>query len=89
MDISGSAFSSGLAAVQTGQRRVDQAAGEIASAAVARPASSAAEEQVSANVADLATSLTQLQVGKVEVQAGARVIETADEVLGTLLDTRA
>ena len=38
---------------------------------------------------DLASSLVDLQVGKVEVQAGARVLETADAVLGTMLDTRA
>ena len=38
---------------------------------------------------DLATSLVDLRVGKIEAQAGAKVVATADAVLGTLLDTRA
>ena len=35
------------------------------------------------------TGLVGLTQGRNEVQASARVIETADEVLGTLIDTRA
>jgi flagellar hook protein FlgE len=38
---------------------------------------------------DLAESLVGLTQGRNEVQASARVVETADEVLGTLIDTRA
>lgn len=96
MQISGSAFSAGLSAIQTGQRRVDQAASDIAGNAVnpqaaganARPPSEVpATEQ--ATRPELADSLVALNVGKVEAQAGARVVETADEVLGTLIDTRA
>ncbi len=89
MEISGSAFNSGLAAVQGGQRRVDQAATDIASATVARPERAPDSSAVPANNVDLANSLTELKVGKNEAQAGAKVIETADEVLGTLLDIRA
>lgn len=89
MEISGSAFNSGLAALQGGQRRVDQAAVDIASTTVARPERAPDSSQVPANNADLATSLIELKVGKAEAQAGAKVIETADDVLGTLLDTRA
>jgi len=39
--------------------------------------------------ADMAESLVGLMQGRNEVQASARVVETADEVLGTLIDTRA
>jgi hypothetical protein len=96
MQISGSAFNSGLNAIQAGQRRVDQAATEIASNTLPQapveipptqqlnpPPGSEANSQAS-----LAESLVALNVGKTEAQAGAKVVETADEVLGTLIDTR-
>lgn len=93
MEISASsAFSSGLSSIQNGQRRADQAATEIASASLPRavpPADAGASSSSDARLPDLASSLVDLQVAKVEVQAGARVVETADAVLGTLLDTRA
>lgn len=95
MQISGSALSAGLSAIQTGQRRVDQAAADIAGNAVNQQPGSATQlaSQVPASEQstrpELADSLVALNVGKVEAQAGARVVETADEVLGTLIDTRA
>ncbi|UUY09815.1 hypothetical protein LRS11_07205 [Pseudomonas sp. J452] len=96
MEISGSAFNSGLNAIQAGQRRVDQAATEIASNTLPQAPVETPPQQVNpspnsaANTqADLAESLVALNVGKTEVQAGAKVVETADEVLGTLIDTRA
>lgn len=97
MEISGSAFNSGLNAIQAGQRRVDQAATEIASNTLPQaPLETPPTQQVnpspnsaSNTQADLAESLVALNVGKTEAQAGAKVVETADEVLGTLIDTRA
>ena len=93
MQISSNAFSSGLSGIQAGQRRVDQAAGEIASNTLP-PATNAqaAQRPVASEPADrpeLAQSLVGLTQGRNEVQASARVVETADEVLGTLIDTRA
>lgn len=101
MQISPSVLSSGLSSLQSGQRRAEQAASEIARAALP-PAQEAAginasatppapsSNPVSAPAApDLASSLVALNVGKVEAQAGVKLIETADDVLGTLLDTRA
>lgn len=88
MEISGSVLSSGLSAVQAGQRRANQAATEIAGAAVSPPPEAQSTRSSDSN-ADLATGLVELQAGKIQVQAGAKVIETADEVLGTLIDTRA
>ncbi|MDH4609275.1 hypothetical protein [Pseudomonas sp. BN102] len=82
MEIQGT-FSAGLGAIQSGQRRIDQAAGDIAGSSLRRV------DQPQAEAADLATSLVALEVGKVQAQAGARVIETADAVLGTLIDTQA
>ncbi|MBB2493840.1 pyrroloquinoline quinone biosynthesis protein PqqE [Aquipseudomonas ullengensis] len=98
MEITGSAFNSGLNAIQAGQRRVDQAAVDIAGNAVAPqpPEQASQSQQVNQSQAleqnsqaDLAQSLVALTIGKTEAQAGAKVVETADEVLGTLIDTRA
>ena len=99
MEISPNAFASGLGGIQAGQRRVEQAAGEIASNAIPPPAQgSQSPPQNQVNPApqaaeqtrpDLAQSLVALRVGENEVRANARVVETADEVLGTLIDTRA
>ena len=98
MEISGNAFSAGLSGIQAGQRRVEQAAGEIASSAVTAPPANppqgpqqvnpGSESQANGSV-DLAENLVGLTQGRNEVQASARVVETADEVLGTLIDTRA
>jgi flagellar hook protein FlgE len=99
MEISGSAFNAGIGAIQSGQRRVDQAAVDIASNAVTsspqqnstppanqvNPSPDTAEQ----SRPDLAESLVALRQGQNEVEAGAKVVKTADEVLGTLIDTRA
>jgi hypothetical protein len=87
-----SAFNSGLSGVHSGQQRVNQAASDIASVSLPEPApeSSAANPSNSqAQRVDLASSLVDLQIGKEQVQAGAKVIKTADDALGTLLDIRA
>lgn len=96
MEISGNAFSSGLSGIQAGQRRVEQAAGEIASNTLPTQPPAEAPQRVEPSPqsqtntqADLAESLVGLLQGRNEVQASARVVETADEVLGTLIDTRA
>lgn len=100
MQISGSAFNAGLSGIQAGQRRVEQAASEIAGNTLPtqqqQPAPTQQTQQAQptsqarpANEPDLAQSLVGLTQGRNEVQASARVVETADEVLGTLIDTRA
>ena len=99
MEISANAFNSGLNGIQAGQRRVEQAASEIASNAVNQPQqANQTPPQNQVNPApqvaeqtrpDLAQSLVALRIGENEVRANARVVDTADEVLGTLIDTRA
>ena len=99
MEISSNAFSSGLNGIQAGQRRVEQAASDIASNAVTEPQQTSQtppQNQVNPTPQsaeqtrpDLAESLVALRVGENEVRASSRVVETADEVLGTLIDTRA
>ncbi|MGQ7959747.1 hypothetical protein ACUTAF_18870 [Pseudomonas sp. SP16.1] len=97
MEISANAFNSGLSGIQAGQRRVEQAASEIASNAVTPPQGQTpqqnqvdpAPQAAERTRPDLAQSLVGLRVGENEVRASARVVATADEVLGTLIDTRA
>jgi len=99
MEISGNAFNSGISTIQSGQRRVDQAAADIASNAATpplQPSSTPPANQVNPAPSsaeqsrpDLAESLVALRQGQNEAAAGAKLVKTADEVLGTLIDTRA
>ncbi len=85
MQIPPSAFSSGLSAMQGGMNRVAEAGSDIARNSLQVRDSQTAQPAEP----DLATSLVELKVGEREAAAGARVIETADQVLGTLVDIRA
>ncbi|HUE90827.1 hypothetical protein [Pseudomonas sp.] len=99
MEISGNAFNSGISTIQSGQRRVDQAAADIASNAVTpplQPSSTPPANQVNPAPSsaeqsrpDLAESLVALRQGQNEAAVGAKLVKTADEVLGTLIDTSA
>ncbi|AZC21171.1 MULTISPECIES: hypothetical protein [Pseudomonas] len=98
MEISGnSAYYAGLNAIQTGQNRVDQAAGQIASTAVERSASSQSSElQVNrlrgvdrSQESDVASSVVEMSAGKFQVELGVKVAKASDEALGTLIDTYA
>ncbi|SDH87372.1 hypothetical protein SAMN05216588_108113 [Pseudomonas flavescens] len=82
-----SAFTAGVNTIQSGQRRVEQAAGDIASAPVT--AERAQANEPSAARSDIADSMVEMRVGQYEAQAGARVVATADKVLGTLIDVTA
>ena len=91
MEISGSsAFYSGLSAIQTGQNRVDQAAGKIASAATSQPSDAQNDRlrSVDANQAsNSASNMVEMAQGKFQVELGAKVAKASDEMLGTLIDT--
>ncbi|MBU3059498.1 hypothetical protein [Pseudomonas indica] len=92
MQISSNVLSAGVNAFQAGQQRADRAAAEIAAGTlppVQQPAPTPPAQATDRTSADLATSLVELRVGETQAQAGAKVIETADEVLGTLIDTHA
>ncbi|GAA6132925.1 hypothetical protein [Halopseudomonas sabulinigri] len=93
-------ISSGLTSVRQGQNRVSNAASDIARlgssvdpvTAQATPTQPATGQAVSsapvesARPVNLVDSLVELQRGRQEAEVGASVIDTADEVLGTLLD---
>ncbi|KAA0988157.1 pyrroloquinoline quinone biosynthesis protein PqqE [Pseudomonas sp. ANT_J12] len=98
MEISGNtAFYAGLSTIQTGQNRVDQAAGQIASTVIERSQSSqSSESQVDrlrsvdrSQEADLASNVVEMSQGKFQVELGAKVAKASDEMLGTLIDTYA
>ena len=93
MEISGSsAFYSGLNTIQTGQNRVDQAAGKIASAATSQPSDAQNDRlrSVDANQAsNSASNMVEMAQGKFQVELGAKVAKASDEMLGTLIDTYA
>jgi hypothetical protein len=96
MEISGnSVFYAGLSTIQTGQNRVDQAAGQIANITVERSMTSqSSETQVDrlrsvdrSQQSDLASNVVEMSQGKFQVEAGVKVAKASDEILGTLIDT--
>lgn len=96
-------LSSGFDAVRQGQYRANTAAADIARAGAPvgamaagsiplQPATGqpAATTRVESNrPVNLVNSLVDLQQAQREAQAGAAIIDTAEEVLGTLIDIRA
>ncbi|TPG66908.1 pyrroloquinoline quinone biosynthesis protein PqqE [Pseudomonas arsenicoxydans] len=96
MQISGNtAFYAGLSTIQTGQNRVDQAAGQIANNTIERSVTSQSSEvQVDrllsvdrSQRSDLTSNVVEMVQGKFQVEAGAKVAKASDEMLGTLIDT--
>ncbi|QGW21044.1 hypothetical protein GOM96_08670 [Stutzerimonas degradans] len=82
MQISNSLLGAGLSAYQGAQQRVDQAASAIAAASLPTVDSSQALTEIS-------EQLIELKLGEHNAALGARLIRSADEVLGTLIDTQA
>ncbi len=78
MEISGSLMSAGLHAMQTGQQKAVEAAQNVASMGSG-----------DMNIADLTTQLMQMEQAKVMTEAGAKMVESADEALGTVINTMA
>ena len=68
-----SAFQSGIAGVQTGVYAASQNAAQISRA-----------DQIPTD--QLTQALVQLEANKLQVQASAKVIETANDMIGSLLD---
>ena len=80
---SGNAINIGLQGFQDAQSRINQAAQEIASQSVTD------STKDSINTQDLTSSLVDLKVAEHDAKANAKVIQTASDVLGTLLDVTA
>ncbi|WP_205342746.1 hypothetical protein [Denitrificimonas caeni] len=89
MQISSNLFSAGLCAIKTSQEHLANAAQAIAksnSNAVSTPAASAAPVTQTPHLTE---QLIQLEQAKQMNQLGARVLSSADESLGTLIDIQA
>lgn len=78
-NISG-AFASGLQGVQRGAEQVTQASRDIASL-------NGDTLQGSSSSANLTDSVVDLQTGAIGVEASAKVLDVANDTIGTLLDT--
>ncbi|MBT2339161.1 MULTISPECIES: pyrroloquinoline quinone biosynthesis protein PqqE [Pseudomonas] len=96
MQISGNtAFYAGLSTLQTGQNRVDQAAGQIASNTIERSLISQSSEVQADRLrsvdrsqqSDVAANMVEMAQGKFQVQLGVNVAKASDKMLGTLIDT--
>lgn len=85
MDV-GSIVNQGLIGMQKSQVSMHQSAQQIAqTATTARPTAEAS----SSSSTDLASSLVNLKVQSQLFDSSAKVVKTADEALGTLLDVKA
>lgn len=78
-----SALNIGVQGFQDAQSRINDAAQNIASQSVTD------STKDSINTQDLTTSLVDLKVAENDAKANAKVIQTASDVLGTLLDVTA
>ena len=85
MQINNSLLSAGLGAYQAGQQRVDQASGVVSD----RTLPAAQTSQAVADTVEMTEQLVQMKVGEHQAKAGVRLLQTADEVLGTLVNTKA
>jgi hypothetical protein len=72
-----SVLSTGVQGVQSGLNRANQAAAQIA------------RSGTTGENGDLATPIVELKSSELQAKASAAVIRTADDLLGTLIDTKA
>lgn len=82
-NLTNNALNIGLQGFQDAQSRVNDAAHNIASQKV----TDSSENSINQN--DLATSLVDLKVAELDAKANVKVIQTASELVGSLLDIRA
>lgn len=76
-----SPLQAGLSGISRGLENLQEIASDIAQVGTVRP------ENLSSTI-DLTQSMVDLQQQKLATQASAKVVATAEEVLGTLIDTR-
>ncbi len=89
MQISANAFSAGLSAIKTGQEQMVNAAQAIAQTSSNAASTPAATAAPALDLAQITEQLMQLEHAKQMSQLGARVLSSADESLGTLIDIQA
>lgn len=82
MDVGG-ILNTGVQGFQDATSRANKAAQDIASQSV----EDASQERV--NQADLTSAIVDLKVAEIDARASVKVIETASDLVGTLLDVKA
>lgn len=84
-----SAFNSGLAGFQDASARVNNASSRIANAGMAETPQGSGDlsSPVERKAISLTPELVNLKVAEFQAKASAKVISTADDMLGTLIDT--
>lgn len=80
----GGALNAGMTGIQKGQEQITQAAQNIASANTQRPVT----PNQAATQGDLAQSLLEQKQGQRQVEASAKVVETAGKTIGSLIDIK-
>jgi len=81
-------LSSGANGIQQGMKALESVAQEIAELNIS-DTSSAEEVSDSGRVGEMAEAIIDLKTYQRQVQVSAAVVQTADEVIGFLLDVRA
>lgn len=89
-----SAFNSGLAGFQNASAQLSNASSRIAQAGIAEKSITAnqqTQESLSPSAErapiSITTELINMKVAEMQAKASAKVIDTADDMLGTLIDT--
>ncbi|MEI6896530.1 MAG: hypothetical protein V5786_03390 [Psychromonas sp.] len=90
-----SAFNSGLTGFQDASAQLSNASSRIAQAGIAEKSMANAQSQPSEMISpsaertsiSLTTELINLKIAELDAKSAVNVIKTADEMLGTLIDT--
>lgn len=86
MNISASQFSAGLAAMQTGQQQMTDAAHNITQANSSLASADAATAAPNIDISTITEQLMLLEQAKIMGQLGAKVLSSAEASLATLID---
>jgi hypothetical protein len=86
MQINGSAFQQGLAGFQTSQSNLTQASAKVAQAPITQSSMTESNNTDSSAIQD---GLVDANSRKIEAQANAKVLETANKALGSIIDITA
>lgn len=89
MQISANVFSAGLSAIKSSQEQMLNAAQAIAQPSSNAASTPAATASPALDMVHITDQLMQLEHAKQMSQLGARVLSSADESLGTLIDIQA
>jgi hypothetical protein len=92
MDGIGSLLQIGINGVHSGIKNAQKAAENIVKSSVGLGEQGVAEstdvDEFTDNGIDLTTAIVELKASELQVKASAKVVQVADEIIGTLIDTK-